>query len=72
MLCRTTSGVPNIVGLPTARNNTVRESVGLPIPRGKLGCEFDFHPTVSIIVMRSIETPQTTQINYTVYSRNII
>ena len=38
---RTTSGVPNIVGLPTSRSKTVCESVGLPIARGKLVCEFD-------------------------------
>ena len=42
---------------------TVRESVGLPIVRGKLVCEFNFHFTVSITVVRSIETPQTTPIH---------
>ena len=41
MRYRTTNGVPNIVGLPTARGKTVSESVGLPIVRGKLVCEFD-------------------------------
>ena len=34
MRCRTTSGVPNIVGWPTARSKTVFESVGLPITPG--------------------------------------
>ena len=44
------------VGYPKARSKTVRESIA----RGKLVCEFDFHLTVSITVVRSIETPQTT------------
>ena len=56
MRCRTTSRVPNIVGLPTAPSKTVRESIA----RGKLVCEFDFHLTVSITVVRYIETPKTT------------
>ena len=60
MRCQTTSGVPNIVGLPTARSKTVRDSKGLPIARGKLVCEFDFHLTVSITIVRSIEKTQTT------------
>ena len=34
MRCRTTSRVPNIVGLPTARGKTVCESVGLPLAPG--------------------------------------
>ena len=37
------------------------KSVGLPIARGKLVCEFNFHLTVSITVVRCIETPQTAQ-----------
>ena len=75
MRCRTTSGVPYIVGLTyvTARSKTVRESVGLPIARGKLVCEFNFHLTDSIIVVQSIETPpnlhQTTQNHYRIYSQ---
>ena len=60
MRCQTTSGVPNIVGLPTARSKTVRDSKGLPIARGKLVCEFDFHLTVSITIVRSIEKTQNT------------
>ena len=40
---RTTSGVPNIVGWPTARSKLFVKSVGLPITRGKLVYEFSFH-----------------------------
>ena len=41
--CRTTSGVPNIVGWPTARSKLSVKSVGLPIAWGKLVYEFNFH-----------------------------
>ena len=37
------SGEPNIVGWPTARSKLSVKSVGLPIARGKLVCEFNFH-----------------------------
>ena len=40
---RTTSGVPNIVGRPTARSKLSVKSVGLPIARGKLVYEFNIH-----------------------------
>ena len=62
MRYRTKNRVQNIVGCPTARCKTVPESVGLPIARGKLVCEFNFHLTVSITVVRSIETPKAPQI----------
>ena len=78
MRCRTKSGVPYIGGSTyvTAGSKTDHESVGLPIARGKLVCEFDFHFTVRITVVRSIETPQntpnihqTTQNHYRIYSQ---
>ena len=37
------SGVPNIVGWPTARSKLSLKSVGLPVARGKLVYEFNFH-----------------------------
>ena len=39
--CRSTSGVPNIVGWPTVRSKLSVKSVGLPIARCKLFCEFN-------------------------------
>ena len=38
--CRTTSGVPNIMGWPTTRSKLSVKSVGLPVARGQLVCEF--------------------------------
>ena len=63
-------------GLTYSAKQNVRESVGLSIAQSKLVCEFDFHLTVSITVVRSIETPkttpnlhQTTPNHYRIYSQ---
>ena len=44
-------------GLTSSAKQIFYKSVGLPIARGKLVYEFNFHLTVSITVVRSIETP---------------